>query len=83
MAERERKKYNQIISAGFASRKKTCLCVFWRSFIYTVIWDLTAGIPTASFGFSMTPPSDPSREDYPLVEDSTLGLSARPGAEVL
>lgn len=62
------------------------MCVFWTSFIYTMIWDLTAGIPApvqSSFDFSMMLPRDPSIDDYPLLEDSTLGPSTRPTFEVL
>lgn len=82
----ERKKYNQIASAGFSSKKKPCVCVFWTSFIYTMIWDLTAGIPVpvrSSFDFSITQPRDLGIEDYPHFEDGTLGPLARPRFEVL
>lgn len=33
ISKRKRKKYNQTVSAGFSSRKKTCACVFCTSFI--------------------------------------------------
>lgn len=35
------------------------------------------------FDFSMTAPRDPSIEDYPLLEGSELGSSARPRFEAL
>lgn len=51
-----------------------------------MVCDLAAGIPVpvqSYFDFSMTPTRDPSIEDYPLLEGSELGSSARPRFEAL